>query len=119
MLSDNALVNLGINNSTDKGILFDFDGLRRQGDKTAYVSHYVYSPPERSTNPEPITEANIVYELGVGLGQIVAIYKSKEGLAEQTEDLGILYRSMIEEKPNRRPTLSSVKEKLKEIEGSL
>ena len=120
VLFDNNLENIGINKDTDKGILFDFDGLRQKKDETVYVVAPGYLPPERKDDfDSPATEASIVYELGVSLETIIRAYYGKGKVDKyMMEDLEKLSMSMRDTAPEQRPTLAQVKQKLQSIIGT-
>ena len=122
VLFDTGNHNIGIrkDKNAKRGIMFDLGGLRRKDDKTEYLVPTETKPSERLTgktekDDSPATEANIVYELGEGLGTIRRSY-SREAPANQLLALQNLSKEMTERDPKRRPTLQQVEERLEEVQ---
>ena len=112
-ITDFTLDNFGINKETDRGGLFDFDGLVTDSyETTAYiVKDDEYYPPERVniSEPENITEKNMVYEMGIALNRMaskVGVYK--EGIYE-------IAFHMEETDPAERPTIAEAIEQIEAV----
>ncbi len=123
-LTDNALKNLGVNLDTDTGILFDFDGLEKKGVEARYIHHRGCLPPERTGIPlAPITEANIVYELGLSLQGIMPEYLLDDtGLIrpEFTKNEIINFiDNMTDKDPKKRPTIKQIISELEKFKGEI
>ncbi len=123
ILTDNQPRNLGVDKDTDKGILFDLDGLRKKEIKTNYVAIHNFLPPERmqevyENKPSPITEKNIVYELGLALSDVIYIYERTDINWDDTiqgQKLSDLIKKMLEKTPEKRPPLEEVQKELANI----
>lgn len=130
--SDLDLLNIGVDPKTHRGFAFDFDGLRLQGRYATYVTKYSHLPPERYDadaptefrgytydqipivvpsvkywKSTPITEAEMVYELGVSLRELLAIIdlsKNNENLLFMRE----IARDMCSEDALDRPDIEEV-----------
>lgn len=113
-LSDLAPANIAIDQAADRGMLFDFDMLRQAGDTTSiYPARPFYYPPERiSGAPGPIEEAQMVYEFGMGLKQLMSHY-SKTG--QSYPRVGLMAERMTTRDPTARPTLAGAVETLEPI----
>jgi|GEM_PF-6250105 len=113
VLFDNHNENIFINNETDTGLLLDLGGLRRKNDKAILTSPH--TPPERLGYVNGvITEANIVYELGLTLSRILFEYGQKETNL-RLKYLHALAAQMESVRPQNRPTLEDIEGKLRKI----
>lgn len=113
VLTNNSEDNIAVNKDNDSGVLFDLDGLLPSDEKITNmdfinISRLGYIPPERmdreDTSKRAIKEAEIVFEFGVSLRNIVRFY-------EKDNDVSIL-RTLAEEMtqadPNQRPRIASI-----------
>jgi hypothetical protein len=117
ILSDNTLDNLGINMETERGILFDFDGLGKLGTRL-YPSKPKFGAPELfgATELEKTpTEKTVVYELGQGIFKIIDTLMGRKANKDQQIALGNLAHEMTEKEPSMRPSLDEVQKRLREI----
>lgn len=113
-LTDLALCNIGVEETSGKGMLFDYDLLRHSNDSFSefYAAHPGYDPPERRPGT-PLTEANMVYEFGIGLGFILAkriIRPLRASLRLQA-----MVSKMTASSSGRRPKLRKVVQRLEAI----
>jgi hypothetical protein len=91
-----------------QGMLFDYDGLHHADDLCrGYATRDGYYPPEVDSGPPfaRITEANMVYEFGVELGNII-VWCAGDSLAPP--ELRALAKEMTDEHPHDRPLLRDV-----------
>lgn len=126
VLSDLSSDNLGIDTATERGMLFDLDGLVREGQKTSYPCKELHFPPELIEQEEKdpdgrvtFHEEQMVYELGVSLKQIIVRY-SRMLPFSKNDQIAIyvsidLYRRMTDQHPERRPSLHTCLTKLDEL----
>ncbi len=128
ILSDNHLDNLGIDISDEnnpRGVLFDFGGLRKKGERSIYSTAESFYPPERGEEDDsPATEKNIVFELGQDIRKILEAYDQacygnhilqEEFPANLIGKLGRLWRKMLNSSIENRLNMTEVQQQLEEI----
>ena len=136
VLQDIKLSNLGLvtDEETTKGVLFDLEGLLKEGTKmsTRMYGGIMYLPPEILENKEEgIKPSEMVYQFGNCLEEILdyyekeKIFKSADEKISESADgvtakkLDALAEKMREQNPEKRPSLSEAKNELEEIIGKL
>lgn len=123
VIGDIKLSNLGVikDKDTDRGALFDFDGLFEEGELVeGRVCTKGYFPPEAYGEAMPVKSAEMVYQFGVCLHTIIDIFVRRKPPGMQLDaglmmDLDDLADLMTKKDPQERVALSPAIEELKKI----
>ncbi len=127
VLQDIKLENLGlvIEDGHKKGVLFDLEGLVKEGEKKESRMYSPgYQPPIGDLeNKEGIKSGEMVYQFGVCLQEILDLYEDEKMLksadSTKAEKLESLSKKMREEDPDKRIGLLEVNNELEDIINKL
>ncbi|HEX3081712.1 MAG TPA: hypothetical protein VHQ86_00490, partial [Candidatus Saccharimonadia bacterium] len=130
-LTDLTPTNIAIDRATGRGMLFDFDTLRTADTAiVGYSTVEAHWPPERTPDPSefasvidylaqmqqirgPITEAEMVYEFGMTMGDLARTYEQAAN-----QNLVGLVEAMTQQDPATRPTLAEAIAALGQLRAS-